>query len=47
MRRLACGEAVTVDNPYDDPGEYYLVRELDTVPSIFEADELFDGISRT
>lgn len=45
--RLACGEAVTVDDPYDNPGEYYLVRELDTVPSIFEADELFEGISRT
>ena len=45
--RLACGESVTVDDPYDHPGEYYLVRELDTVPSIFEADELFECISRT
>ena len=44
--RLGCGEPVQIDNPYDDPGEYYLVRELDTLPAIFPADELFDGIER-
>jgi biotin carboxylase len=44
---LACGEAVTLADPYDNPGEYYLVRELDTLPGIFDADELFEGISTT
>jgi hypothetical protein len=44
--RLACGEAVQVDDPYDDPGEYYLVRQLDTVPGIFGAGELFEGIEK-
>jgi hypothetical protein len=42
--RLACGEAVSIADPYDDPGEYYLVRELDTLPGIFGIDELFEGI---
>jgi hypothetical protein len=44
--RLACGEAVHIDDPYDDPGEYYLVRELDTLPGIFGAGELFEGIEK-
>ena len=35
-----------IDDPYDDPGEYYLVRELDTLPGIFGADELFEGMSK-
>ena len=30
--RLGCGENVEIDDPYDDPGEYYLVRELDSPP---------------
>ena len=42
--RLACHETVCIDDPYDDPGEYYLVRELDTLPGIFRPDELFEGI---
>jgi carbamoyl-phosphate synthase large subunit len=44
--RLGCGETVQIENPYDAPGEYYLVRELDTLPGIFPADELFDRIER-
>jgi hypothetical protein len=44
--RLGCGEPVDIDSPYDDPGEYYLVRELDTLPAIFPADELFENIER-
>ena len=24
-----------IDDPYDDPGEYYLVRDLDTLPGVF------------
>ena len=42
--RLGCGEAICIDSPYDDPGEHYLVRELDTLPAIFRADELFQDI---
>jgi hypothetical protein len=42
--RLACGEAVAIDDPYEDPGEYYLVRELDSLPAIFPAKELFERI---
>jgi carbamoyl-phosphate synthase large subunit len=44
--RLACGEAVDIDDPYDDPGEHYLVRQLDTLPGIFGAGELFEGIEK-
>lgn len=44
--RLGCGDAVQVDDPYDFPGEYYLVRELDTLPAIFSPEELFENIER-
>jgi len=44
--RLGCGLAVDIDDPYDYPGEYYLVRELDTLPGIFPADELFEHIEK-
>jgi hypothetical protein len=42
--RLALGEPVNVRDPYDTTEEYYLVRDLDTDPGIFHADELLDGI---
>lgn len=42
--RLACGGNVHIDDPYEYPGEYYLVRELDTLPGIFGVDELIEGI---
>ena len=44
--QLALGKPVNIENPYDEPGEYYLVRELDSLPGIFCADELFEGIER-
>jgi carbamoyl-phosphate synthase large subunit len=44
--RLACGDSMHIDQPYDDPGEHYLVRELDTFPEIFRGDELFQRIER-
>src|SRR5262249_47764284 len=44
--RLGCGEAVHIEDPYDAPGEYYLVREIDTLPGIFAADELFEHIEK-
>jgi carbamoyl-phosphate synthase large subunit len=42
--RLGCGEPVHIEDPYDAPGEHYLVRELDTLPGIFRADELSEHI---
>ena len=42
--RLAFGEAAGIDDPYDRAGEHYLVRDLDTLPTILPADELFEGI---
>jgi hypothetical protein len=29
---------------YDAVDDYYLVRDLDTRPGVFHADELFEGI---
>jgi carbamoyl-phosphate synthase large subunit len=43
--RLALGEDTGIDDAYDDAGEHYLVRDLDTLPGIFSADALFEGIS--
>lgn len=44
--RLACGEATGIDEPYDDDSEHYLIRELDTLPGVFPADQLFTSIER-
>jgi glutathione synthase/RimK-type ligase-like ATP-grasp enzyme len=42
--RLALGEPVDVSEPYDVAEDYYFVRDVDTVPGVFHADELFHGI---
>jgi carbamoyl-phosphate synthase large subunit len=42
--RLALGEPVTLRDEYDATDDYYLVRDLDTLPGVFHADELFEGI---
>ena len=42
--RLALDEPVRIDDPYDTAPDYYFVRDVDTVPSIFHADDFFDGI---
>lgn len=42
--RLALGEPVEIDDPYDFAEGYYMVRDLDTRPGVFHADELFEGI---
>jgi Fe2+ transport system protein FeoA len=42
--RAALGEPVEIVGEHDFAQEYYLVRDLDTVPGVFHADELFDGI---
>jgi carbamoyl-phosphate synthase large subunit len=42
--RLAVGEPVTIREACDDAPDYYLIRDLDTLPAVHHADELFDGI---
>lgn len=42
--RLALGEPVQIEPVYDVAEDYYMVRDLDTLPGIFHADEVFDGI---
>ncbi len=42
--RLALGEPVEIREEYDTVSDYYFVRDVDTVPGIFHADELFEGI---
>lgn len=42
--RLALDERVQIREEYDVAEEYYLVRDLDTCPGIFHADELFEGL---
>jgi hypothetical protein len=44
--RLAFGEATGIADPHDRAGEHYLVRDLDTLPTIVSADALFEGIER-
>ena len=42
--RLALDEPVEIADPYDAVEDHYMVRDLDTLPGIFSADELFEGI---
>ena len=42
--RLALDEPVDIEDEYDAPEGYYMVRELDTLAGIFHADEFFEGI---
>jgi hypothetical protein len=42
--RLALGEPVEIAEPYDGVEGYYMVRDVDTLPDIFHADELFEGV---
>lgn len=42
--RLGLGLPLEVERPYDVVEDYYIVRDLDTLPAIFHADELFEGI---
>ena len=44
--RLATGEEVAIGDPYDCPPDYYLVRDLDTPPSVFHADDVLGGLRR-
>ena len=42
--RMALGEPVDLRDEYDVAVDYYLVRDLDTLPHVFHAQEMFDGI---
>jgi carbamoyl-phosphate synthase large subunit len=42
--RLAFGEPPDVADPYDVTGTHYLIRDVDTLPGIVQAEEIFDGI---
>ena len=42
--RLAFGESIGIADPYDLEEDRYMVRDLDTLPEIFGAEEIFDGI---
>jgi carbamoyl-phosphate synthase large subunit len=44
--RLACEDPVDIADAREYPGEYYLLRELDTLPSVVHRDELFAGVER-
>jgi biotin carboxylase len=41
--RLALGEPVDIDQPYDCPPDHYLIRDLDTPPGVCHADELLSS----
>jgi len=42
--RLACGERVDLHEEYDAVEGYYLVRDLDNPPGVFQEDELFEEV---
>jgi glutathione synthase/RimK-type ligase-like ATP-grasp enzyme len=42
--RLALGECVSIDQAYDAVTDYYYVRDVDTTPAVFHADDLFAGL---
>jgi carbamoylphosphate synthase large subunit len=42
--RLAVGDKVLIPRAYDAIEDCYMVRDLDTLPGIFHANELFEGI---
>jgi carbamoyl-phosphate synthase large subunit len=42
--RLACGEPVDLREEYDAVEGYYLVRDLDNPPGVFQEDELFNEV---
>ena len=43
--RVALGRSVDVSEPYDVAPDHYLVRDVDTLPVIVHAEELFAGLT--
>jgi carbamoyl-phosphate synthase large subunit len=42
----ALGEPVTVDEPRGASSDTYLVRDIDTIPGVFSAGDLMEGVER-
>jgi hypothetical protein len=42
--RLALGEPIAMQGEHDVAVDHYAVRDLDTLPGIFHAEELFEEI---
>ena len=42
--RLALGEDLAVDEPYDCPPDYYIVRDIDTAAGVFHADDIVEHL---
>jgi carbamoyl-phosphate synthase large subunit len=42
--RAALGEPLELHGEYDTADAWYMVRDLDTLPDLFQAEELFEGI---
>lgn len=42
--RLALGDAVLIPEAYDVAEDYYMLRDLDALPAVFHAEELFEGL---
>jgi len=45
--RLGLGESIDLWDTYDVTDDYYMLRDLDTLPTIYRGDEFFEGISET
>jgi carbamoyl-phosphate synthase large subunit len=43
--RAALGQPIDVSEPYDVAPDHYLVRDVDTLPALVHAEELFEGIT--
>src|SRR5262245_24039602 len=44
--RLALGEPAAIEDPYDCPPDYYVVRDLDTRSGVFHADDIVEHFER-
>ncbi len=42
--RLALGERIDFGDAYDAVDDYYMVRDMDTEPGVFHADDFFDDV---
>jgi carbamoyl-phosphate synthase large subunit len=42
--RLGMGDRVKLPKPYDHAEDYYVIRSVDTIPLVVQADQLFEGI---
>jgi hypothetical protein len=42
---LGLGEPVELCEEYDVAEDHYMLRDVDTLPALFHADELFEGVA--